>query len=196
VAALGLAALQDLLPFSAGPGFFALLAAASLATFALAATVGVRGAPARTAERAMIWTVGGVLVLAPIALGQVLARLDYTTTRDHLAQRVITGLDAYRAREGTYPDELTQLVEAGDLERVPAPRIGFRMLGEQDFVYQNFGESYLLEFSAPRWMQCAYNPPYLAEDLAGDGETPAGEAGTDDLGHGEWSCPSKPPELW
>lgn len=197
VAALGLASLQDLLPFAAGTGFFALLAAASFVTFALAATLGLGGTAARTAERALVWTVGGVLVLAPIGLGQVLARLDYTTTREQLAQRIIAGLDGYRAREGAYPDDLVELVAAGDLDRVPSPRIGFRLLGRQEFVYQNFGESYLLEFSAPRWIQCAYNPPYLEEDLAGDGDEPGAEdAGADDLGHGEWSCPSKPPELW
>jgi hypothetical protein len=188
VCALGLAALQDLLPFAAGPGFFALLAGASLAAFAIAASLGLRGDSARTAARGLVWSVGGVLVLAPIALGQVLARIDYTTTRDGRAQAIVDGLGRYRAREGAYPDALAQLVAAGDLAQIPVPRIGFRLLTDQEFVYQNFGESYLLEFSAPRWIQCAYNPPYL-EDA---GEEPA----DDGLGTGEWSCPSKPPELW
>jgi hypothetical protein len=189
-AVLGLAALQDLLPFAAGAGFLALLAAASLGVFALAANLGAGGDPARTSARALIWSVGGALVLGPIALGQVLARIDYTMTRDGHAQAIVDGLDRYRAREGAYPDELRQLVEAGDLERIPAPRIGFRMLSDQAFVYQNFGDSYLLEFSAPRWIQCAYNPPYLID---GDEEP---EESDDGLGTGQWSCPSKPPELW
>jgi len=193
VLALGAAALQDLMPFGAGPGFFALLGGASLLAFALAATAGLGGSSERTAERALVWSVGGVLVLAPIALGQVLARLDYAATRDGHAQAIIEALDRYRAREGAFPDALPQLVEAGDLERVPVPRIGFALLTDQEFVYQNFGESYLLEFSAPRWIQCAYNPPYLEEE--GEEES-AAEDGDDSLGSGEWSCPSKPPELW
>lgn len=190
VAAFGLAALQDLLPFAAGPGFFALLAGASLAAFAIAATAGLGGDAARTAGRARVWWVGGILVLAPIVLGQALARIDYTITRDGQAKAIVDGLGRYREREGAYPDDLGQLVAAGDVESIPVPHIGFRMLRDQEFVYQNFGESYLLEFSAPRWIQCAYNPPYLEDD----GEEP--EEADDGLGTGEWSCPSKPPELW
>ena len=69
------------------------------------------------------------------------------------------------------------------------------MLGRQEFVYQNFGESYLLEFSAPRWIQCAYNPPYR-EDEGEAAEEGAAAEPDDGMGRGEWSCPSKPPELW
>jgi hypothetical protein len=136
-----------------------------------------------------------VLVLAPIALGQVLARLDYVATRDGHAREIIDALDRYRAREGAFPDALPQLVEAGDLESIPLPRIGFAPLTDQEFVYQNFGESYLLEFSAPRWIQCAYNPPYL-EDEEEAVEEGALDDGDESLGSGQWSCPSKPPELW
>ena len=192
--ALGVAASQDLLPFGAGPGFFLLLGVAALLAFVLAATLGLGGSAERTAERALVWSVAGVLVLAPIALGQVLARLDYVATRDGHARTIIEALDRYRAREGAFPDELPQLVAAGDLESLPVPRIGFAALTDQEFVYQNFGESYLLEFSAPRWIQCAYNPPYL-EDEGEQGEV-APEDGDDGLGTGQWSCPSKPPELW
>jgi hypothetical protein len=195
VLALGLAAFQELLPFSAGPGFFALLGCASLLTFAVAASLGLGGDGERTSERALIWSVGGVLVLAPIALGQVLARLDYVATRDGHAREIIDALDRYRAREGAFPDALPQLVEAGDLESIPLPRIGFAPLTDQEFVYQNFGESYLLEFSAPRWIQCAYNPPYL-EDEEEAVEEGALDDGDESLGSGQWSCPSKPPELW
>ena len=193
VLALGLAAHQELLPFGAGPGFFALLGGASLLAFALAASLGLGGSGERTAERALVWSVGGLLVLAPIALGQVLARLDYVATRDGRARAIIEALDRYRAREGAFPDKLKQLVEGGDLERIPRPRIGFALLTDQKFVYQNFGESYLLEFSAPRWIQCAYNPPYLEDE--GEEES-AAEDGEESLGSGQWSCPSKPPELW
>ena len=47
----------------------------------------------------------------------------------------------------------------------------------------------ILEFSAPRWIQCAYNPPYADEYEEEE------DAELEDLG-GSWSCPSKPPELW
>jgi hypothetical protein len=191
--ALGIAASQDLLPFGAGLGFFVLLGGAALLVFVLAATFGLGGSAERTSERALVWSVAGVLVLAPIALGQVLARLDYVATRDGQARTIIEALDRYRARQGAFPDELPQLVAAGDLASLPVPRIGFAPLTDQEFVYQNFGESYLLEFSAPRWIQCAYNPPYLEDEEEGEA---APEADDDGLGTGQWSCPSKPPELW
>ena len=195
VLVLGLAAFQELLPFGAGPGFFTLLGATSLLTFALAASVGLAGSAERTAERALVWSVAGILVLAPIGLGQVLTRLDYVATRDGHARAIIDALDRYRAREGAFPDALPELVAAGDLQGIPRPRIGFALLTDQEFVYQNFGESYLLEFSAPRWIQCAYNPPYLADE-GEEEEEPAPDDGEGSLGSGQWSCPSKPPELW
>lgn len=120
--------------------------------------------------------------------GQALTRLDYSVTRDDHAQRIIDALATHRAVTGTYPDALSELVEAGRLDDVPRPRIGF--LRREAFVYQNFGESYLLEFSAPRWIQCAYNPPWLpapGEDVD--------EFEEEELS-GAWSCPQKPPELW
>lgn len=187
---MALAAYQELLPFAAGAGSLLLLGALSLAVFVVAAHLGLGGDAARTSARALVWTVGGALVLLPIAIGQTLARVDYTRTRDGAAQLIIDSLDRYRAREGAFPDELAQLVAAGDLARIPEPHIGFRSITSQEFVYQNFGDSYLLEFSAPRWIQCAYNPPYALEE----GEEPEPE--DDGLGSGQWSCPSKPPELW
>jgi len=195
--ALLLAAERELLPVPAGARAALLLAAASAAVFAVAATAWLRGRTDERARRALAWSVGGALVLAPIALGQVLARLDYTETRNVRAQRIIDALERHRERAAAYPDKLSELVAAGDLEQVPSPRIGFPGFSEQAFVYQNFGDSYLLEFSAPRWIQCAYNPPYDeyegeepedAEDVSDDGAGAAGE--------GAWSCPSKPPELW
>jgi hypothetical protein len=119
--------------------------------------------------------------------------MDYSRTRDGHAQTIIDALNAYRAREGAYPEELAALVAGGDIPTIPKPEIGFRMLTDQEFVYQNFGDSYLLEFSAPRWIQCAYNPPYVDEEAEPGGEA---EMAGDGAGEGEWSCPSKPPELW
>ena len=61
----------------------------------------------------------------------------------------------------------------------------------------------LLEFAAPRWVQCAYNPPYGDEDFGEDDFFDDTEEGLEDLGYededlgaGSWSCPEKPPELW
>ena len=100
------------------------------------------------------------------------------------------------------------MVEAKLLDAIPQPEIGFALPGEEvaAFTYQGFGTSYLLEFSAPRWVQCAYNPPYLDETGEDAGDDPAldvaqggdeaSSEGEDDLGGGAWSCPSKPPELW
>jgi hypothetical protein len=191
--ALALAAWRELLPVQVDAGAAALLGAASLAAFALTATLGVSRRAEPTARRALAFGVGGALVLAPIALGQTLARLDYAETRNDRAQEIIDALERHRARAHAYPDDLAELVEAGELERVPAPRIGFPGFSERAFGYQNFGESYLLEFSAPRWVQCAYNPPYADEE---DAEPEADDAGDGGLGEGAWSCPSKPPELW
>jgi hypothetical protein len=123
-------------------------------------------------------------------VGQALTRLDYSVTRDERAQSLIEALAAHRERSDVYPDELGELVTAGLLPEVPRPRIGFG--SQQEFTYQNFGESYLLEFSAPRWIQCAYNPPYEDDEDAPE----ADDAEGDGLGEGAWSCPSKPPELW
>jgi hypothetical protein len=103
---------------------------------------------------------------------------------------VIDTLQVHYEREFIYPERLEELVGSGDLTELPRPQIGFSFLSQQDFRYQSFGTSYVLEFSAPRWIQCAYNPPYLDEY-----EEEEEEEELEDLG-GSWSCPSKPPELW
>jgi hypothetical protein len=147
--------------------------------------------------------IAALLVGVPLFVGAGWARWDYSRTRDTEARRIIDALASYYEKESMYPDELSQLVEAGLLDAVPRPHIGFTLEGKPaEFTYQGFGTSYLLEFSAPRWVQCAYNPPYEEED--GDMEETAADAGDapaegDDetaLSGGAWSCPSKPPELW
>jgi len=172
------------------------------------AAIGVRFDPERLRRRAVHTAAAGVLLGLPLFVGEAWARWDYTRTRDVYAQRIIDALDGYYAVQTTYPESLEQLVEAKLLDAIPKPEIGFALPGEGEnvFTYQGFGTSYLLEFSAPRWVQCAYNPPYLDEDgeqadpdhapdvaQGGEGSTPEGK---DDLGDGAWSCPSKPPELW
>jgi hypothetical protein len=169
------------------------------------AGIGVRFDPKRLRTRAIHVAVAAGLVGIPLLIGTGWARWDYTRTRDQNAHRIIEALEIYFARESVYPDALSQLVEAGLIDAIPKPEIGFAIgnADETDFTYQAFGTSYLLEFSAPRWVQCAYNPPYDGEeDEDEEIATAASEGGgataedEEDLGGGSWSCPSKPPELW
>lgn len=167
-----------------------------------AAVLGGSAAPARgdaTAPPGRAAALGALLVAAPILLGLLWVEDDYRITRDERAARINEALQAHLTREDQYPDRLDDLVAAGLLPRIPEPRVGFALLERPQFVYQNFGINYLLEFSAPRWVQCAYNPPYLDEEDGEeeefeDEEVP-GEDGADGL-PGSWSCPARPPELW
>lgn len=146
--------------------------------------------------RATALAVGAALLAAPILGGQLWARFDYYRTREHHARRIIDALERYLEREQLYPDELSQLVEAGDLPAIPTPAIGFAALGDGEFGYSSFGTSYLLDFSAPRWVQCAYAPPYEDEEDERHPDSSSipenGEGGLDEA----WSCPKRPPELW
>ncbi len=177
-------ALSGLLPFGASTGTTRFAAALAALAIAAAAWGPWRRAPALRA-RAALFAFTAVLLAVPTAGGRLLERWDYAETREERASRLIEALESYFERQQLYPDSLTELVEARDLVSVPRPRLG--LLGAQEFVYQSFGTSYLLEFSAPRWVQCQYNPPFEDEETAED------EA---DLGEGSWSCPSQPPELW
>ena len=140
--------------------------------------------------RATALAVGAALLAAPILGAQLWARFDYYRTREHHARQIIDALERYLAREELYPDELAQLVEAGDLAAIPRPAIGFAILRDEEFGFSNFGTSYLLDFSAPRWVQCAYAPPY--EDDEGEAQPSASDDGLAEA----WSCPKRPPELW
>jgi hypothetical protein len=184
---LALGSSSGLLPFQAGPRLYTATAVACLIVLAVCALWRPRDRQS-WARRAANVGLGGLLAALPLVAGQALTRIDYSMTRDGRAQQIIDALAAYRARTSSYPDELAELTRAGLLAEIPRPHIGFA--SSQEFVYQNFGESYLLEFSAPRWIQCAYNPPFVVEP----GEEPDADDG-EDLG-GAWSCPQKPPELW
>ncbi len=188
---LYLGSLIQLPPIRAGQLLVPIAIACAVTLVAAGATL--VGQPARLAQRARLFVAGGVLLLLPLFVGQALTRWDYVTTRDGRAQIVIDALHTYFEENDGYPETLEDLVETGALEELPEPRIGFSAIPTQDgFVYQNFGNSYLLEFWAPRWIQCAYNPPYQFDDEEERQE--AIEAG-EDVG-GAWSCPSNPPELW
>jgi hypothetical protein len=191
---LGLGDLLGLFPFRVGAGVIGVLTVASAAAIALASFRGAGSRGARTARRVRAFGVAAVLVAAPVLAGEILAFADYTYTREVSARRVIEGLQRYVEREQLYPDELETLLETGDLAAIPTPTQGFGASGDDRFEYQNFGMSYLLGFTATRWVQCAYTPPVVYDD-----EEERLEA-LEELGEGAgeeaWSCPSRPPELW
>lgn len=167
-------------------------AACGVAILALA-HIGVRDAAAQLAGRARILGVGAALVGIPLLTGQAWAWSDYYRTRELRAREIIDALSAYQEREGLYPDALDQLVAAELIERIPEPAIGFSFLYDDGFRYESYGTSYLLEFPAPRWVQCHYTPAPLAEDLDEEERAElAAEGGLEE----SWSCPSQPPELW
>jgi len=156
----------------------------------LAAVAGARwsGGRAALARSTRDLAVGALLVALPVLTGHLRASADYRTSRDERAGAIIDALQVYYEREQLYPDSLQELVDGGELESIPEPRIGFGFLYDADFEYQNFGISYLLDFPAPGWVQCAYNPPWVDDEA--DDEDEEGPLG------GAWSCPSEPPELW
>lgn len=173
------------------------LAGAAATGIALAATLGGGPRAERLGQRERQWAAAALLAALPLLVGQALAGRDWETTRNQRAGAVIEALGQYYEREQMYPDELGELVAAGDLEAVPRPRIGFGFLADPRFTYQNFGNSYILEFSAPDWVQCAYNPPWDEDMYDEDEEYEAEASGDDEEALPEaWSCPSKPPELW
>jgi hypothetical protein len=190
-----------LFPFRAGARTFAAASAVTAIAVALGALVR-RGSDARARHV----LAGALLIAIPLVGSEAVARYDYHVTREVRARRIIDALQAYFARETIYPDSLEQLVAAGDLAAVPEPAIGFGFLYDADFRYQNFGTSFILEFPAPRWVECAYTPPFTDEEEAAETEEAAdaddppasdepGAEADDSLGEA-WSCPSKPPELW
>jgi hypothetical protein len=152
-------------------------------------TLGLAVDPEELWRRARAVAVGAALVAVPIVAGQALARLDYYVAREVHARAIFDALERYAERESVYPDTLEALVAAGDIEAVPTASMGF--LNDTSFRYEDFGSSFIIEFAAPRWVQCAYTPPYADDDEAEN----AGAEADEPLG-GEWNCPSEPPELW
>ena len=182
-----------LFPFRAGARTFL---GASLVTALSIAIARLRGGGDRLRERARYILVGAALIGIPLVGSEAVARYDYWVTREVRARAIIDALSAYFRRETVYPDSLEELVTTRDIDLIREPSIGFGFLYDAKFRYQNFGTSFILEFAAPRWVECAYTPPFSDEEeeegATADGE---GEGEGDSLGE-SWSCPSKPPELW
>lgn len=174
------------------------LAAGALLIGVLAALVAARlaGPESRSGVTAAARScaAGAILVALPVSTGLTLVNRDYVATREGAAKRINEALKRYFERKDGYPDTLEQLVATKDLPAVPRPQVGFGVGGEPSFTYQNFGTSYILEFSAPRWVQCAYSPPWGDDAL--EEEDAADDGGGHDALAGSWSCPRKPPELW
>ena len=209
LALLALGSLLSLFPFRVGRTAYAVTALVSCVAIGLASSLGVRGDAEATRLRSLHAGVGAALVLLPIVVGQGWARLDYWVTREQQAREIIGALQTWFDREGIYPDELDLLLKSGDLAEIPRPAIGFAFLYDGEFRYRNFGTSFLLEFPAPRWVECAYTPPFEDEEEDWERAPAAAQEGPEELpgapaAGGEegiqlaesWSCPSKPPELW
>lgn len=151
-----------LFPFRAGARTFQGVALVTALSIALVG--GVRRGGDRLGGRARHMLVGAALIGIPLVGSEATARYDYFRTREIRARQIIDALDAFYRRESVYPDSLQELVEAGDIESIQQPAIGFGFLGDAKFAYGNFGTDFNLEFSAPRWVQCAYSPPFSEED--------------------------------
>lgn len=215
VATVGVATGFGALRFGGAPASVwiatALVAAVALALASLAPREEHRD---RLLARATVFGLGALLAGLPLVAGRALADRDFAYTRHVRARTVIDALAVYYEREEEYPETLDELVEAGDLESLPRPRVGFdslrTLMGDEplQFSYQNLGSSYVLEFDAPEWVQCAYNPPWeddwedeeFGDEQLEPWETPLepGEAddGADDGSEEAWSCPDTRPELW
>ena len=122
-------------------------------------------------------------------LGQAWSWLDYERTREQRARTIINALHTYLERESLYPDRLDELVEAGLLERIPEPTIGLPLERVDGFDYASYGTSYLLDFSAPRWVQCHYTPA-RSRDLDEEIAPSCGRGGLRNLGP-----PPTPPDV-
>jgi hypothetical protein len=151
-----------LFPFRAGAKTFV---GASLATAIAIASAGlVRSGADGLSRRARHALVGATLIGIPLISSEAVARFDYHLTREIRARQILDALALYIARESVYPDSLEELVKTGDIASIPEPAIGFGFLYDAHFRYQNFGTSFILEFPAPRWVECAYTPPFDDEE--------------------------------
>ena len=178
-----------LFPFHLGPRLFVGVAIGCSFAIAAAATLRLADRGPALRRRARRLAVGAALIALPLCAGQAWAFFDYQLTREVRARKIIDALALYVEREELYPDDLAALVESDDLDEIPRSSIGIGPGIDDQFHYQSFGASYLLECTATRWVQCAYTPAPIYDD----DEDP--EEYDEEVGE-SWSCPSRPPELW
>jgi hypothetical protein len=129
----------------------------------------------------------GILLLAAVKAGQTHAEWFLARAREQIAPRLIDAIERHHAKYDAYPGELTELVPE-QLPAIQQPHIGWLDWDEEVFTYTDLGDSFLLEFSGPLWVQCAYSPAYQGDE-AEEG-TPAERL------EAAWSCERKPPRLW
>ena len=145
-----------------------------------------------TPKRAQAISDAGVSI-AYVSLDGIDAKtVDHSRGREGSFDKAMSAIDLFDALPGPRV-VIAAILHAGNAAEMPRLLQFVKDRGLQLVVqplYQNFGDSYLLEFSAPRWIQCAYNPPWRLEP----GEEI--EPGDEDALSGSWSCPQKPPELW
>jgi hypothetical protein len=107
---------------------------------------------------------------------------------------LINALADYYHEHYEYPDELSELIEAGHLPEIPQPRIGFQVyyqlgwLDPIEFDYQSLGSSYVLEFVATEWVMCSYNPPWEDFDEEEEEEEEEFEESPEDLAAATAAC--------
>jgi len=182
LAAAALAVALRPIPFEATSALR--VAVLALPAAALAVLAG-RGPRARASAGCFL--VAGTLLLGAVKAGQWHAEWFLARGRDRIAPEVIDALERYHAAHDAYPPSLEDLVP----EQLPAirqPHVGWLDWDEEVFTYTELGDSFLLEFSGPLWVQCAYSPPY-------EEERAEAAAGGEKL-EASWSCERKPPRLW
>jgi hypothetical protein len=163
------------------------LVALALPAMLVVALVQRRGAT-RTPD-AVAFLVAGLLILSCVKAGQWHAEWFLGQAREETAPQLIDAIERYKAEQAVYPSDLAALVPK-QLRAIEQPHIGWLDWDEEVFTYTDLGDSFLLEFSGPLWVQCAYSPPYEEEvDEAEPGAEP-------ERLEAAWSCQRKPPRLW
>ena len=138
---------------------------------------------------AVAFLVAGFLILSCVKAGQWHAEWFLGQAREETAPQVIDAIERYHAEQAVYPSDLAALVPK-QLRAIVQPHIGWLDWDEEVFTYTDLGDSFLLEFAGPLWVQCAYSPPYEEDvDEAEPGAAP-------ERLEAAWSCQRKPPRLW
>jgi hypothetical protein len=203
------------------PGVGALVAAAIIgAGYALVRSrLGPKTGP-EAARAGLVVLAAGAFGLLAIQLSNQAAIAFQKTARNETAMQVLVALENFRDSTGSFPNRLSDLVP-DVFEEVPRPQIGLILNEDDEFMYRNLGDSYLLEFSSVQWVQCGYSPPYdvakyseedFEEDFEEDEEDfeeedeevleerppdPELEALLADFGlDGAWNCEDAPPKIW
>ncbi|MCX5739366.1 MAG: hypothetical protein NTZ61_12890, partial [Proteobacteria bacterium] len=138
---------------------------------------------------AVAFLAAGLLILGCVKAGQWHAEWFLGQAREVIAPQLIDAIERYHAEQAVYPSDLAALVPK-QIPAIEQPHIGWLDWDEEVFTYTDLGDSFLLEFAGPLWVQCAYSPPY---EEAVDETEPGAEP---ERLEAAWSCQRKPPRLW